>query len=195
MGSGVRPVLIAPPNPPAAAPREARRVARAAAPEPPAGCARQEVAGRRQGGSRTRAVHRIEQGIPSPAQTSAAGRYRRNRRRDRAGQIRRQCRAGALLPEAILRAAVDRISLIVEAAEIAAFTQFFFQGSGASHDRRASAQRRSIGEVSEREAQAAAMAAAAKTLPLPEDATEAAILAKHGFVPESPTPERARTAA
>ncbi|CAO4150938.1 hypothetical protein PKCBPO_03310 [Methylorubrum thiocyanatum] len=39
------------------------------------------------------------------------------------------------------------------------------------------------------------MAAAAKTLPLPEDATEAAILAKHGFVPESPTPERARTAA
>lgn len=147
------------------------------------------------GGSRTRAVHRIEQGIPSPAQTSAAGRRRRNRGRDRAGQIRRQCRAGALLPEAILRAAVDRISLIVEAAEIAAVTQLFFQGSGASHDRRASAQRRSIGEVSEREAQAAAMAAAAKTLPLPEDATEAAILAKHGFVPESPTPERARTAA
>lgn len=164
----------------------------AAAPEPPAGCARQEVAGRRQGGgSRTRAVHRIEQGLPRHAQTSAAGRRRRNR----AGQIRRQCRAGALLPEAILRAAVDRISLIVEAAEIAAVTQLFVQGSGASHDRRASAQRRSIGEVSEREAQAAAMAAAAKTLPLPEDATEAAILAKHGFVPESPTPERARTAA
>lgn len=192
MGSGVSPVLIAPPNPPAAAPREARRVARAAAPEPPpAAPVRKLPAAARGGGSRTRAVHRIEQGIPSPAQTSAAGRYRRNR----AGQIRRQCRAGALLPEAILRAAVDRISLIVEAAEIAAVTQLFVQGSGASHDRRASAQRRSIGEVSEREAQAAAMAAAAKTLPLPEDATEAAILAKHGFVPESPTPERARTAA
>lgn len=37
----------------------------------------------------------------------------------------------------------------------------------------------------EREAQAAAMTEAARTLPEPEDATEAEILARHGFKPES----------
>ena len=69
------------------------------------------------------------------------------------------------------------------------FRQFQIEVARLPHDEQAERLNR------EREAQAAAMAAAAKTLPEPEDATEVAILAKHGFVPESPAPEAARTAA